>query len=110
MEYQRQHCNRCCFSSLEYAFAVSEELVSVKKIKMRITALLFYTFHEYTYKIKFTNEIMLDKERNKGEKCLHYKLEQCKEKGRFDIMNIISEHVTLVQLMDYLGNVNHAVV
>ena len=29
--------------------------------------------------------------------------------GSYDIMTDISEHVTLVQLMDYLGNVNHAI-
>ena len=28
--------------------------------------------------------------------------------GCFDILTYISEHVTLVQLMDYLGNVNNA--
>ena len=27
--------------------------------------------------------------------------------GSYDILTDISEHVTLVQLMDYLGNVNH---
>ena len=29
--------------------------------------------------------------------------------GSYDILTDISEHVTLVQLMDYLGNVNHAI-
>ena len=29
--------------------------------------------------------------------------------GSYDIMTDICEHVTLVQLMDYLGNVNHAI-
>ena len=29
--------------------------------------------------------------------------------GSFDILKKISEHVTLVQLMDYLGNANHAI-
>ena len=29
--------------------------------------------------------------------------------GSHDIITDISEHVTLVQLMDYLGNVNHAI-
>ena len=29
--------------------------------------------------------------------------------GNFDILNNISERVTLVKLMDSLGNVNHAV-
>ena len=27
----------------------------------------------------------------------------------YDILTDISEHVTLVELMDYLGNVNHAI-
>ena len=29
--------------------------------------------------------------------------------GSYDILSEISEHVTLVKLMDYLGNVNHAI-
>ena len=32
-----------------------------------------------------------------------------KKKGSYDIMKDISEYVTLVQLMDYSGNVNHAI-
>ena len=40
---------------------------------------------------------------------MHYILEKYKKKGSYDIMKDISEHVTLVQLMAYLGNVNHAI-
>ena len=29
--------------------------------------------------------------------------------GSFDILTDISEHITLVKLMDYLSNVNHAI-
>ena len=29
--------------------------------------------------------------------------------GSYDIMTDISENVTLLQLMNYLGNVNHAI-
>ena len=29
--------------------------------------------------------------------------------GSYDILKDISEHVTLVQLMNYLGNVNHGI-
>ena len=36
-------------------------------------------------------------------------MEQWKKIGTFDIMNNITEYVTLVQLMDSVGNVNHAV-
>ena len=46
---------------------------------------------------------------NKGEKSLHYKLEKWNKSGTFDIMNNISKHITLVQLMHSLGNMNHTV-
>ena len=32
---------------------------------------------------------------------------KCKNKGSFNILNNISEHATLVQLIDCIGNVNH---
>ena len=32
-----------------------------------------------------------------------------KNKGSYDILTYISEHFTLVQLMDYLGYLNHAI-
>ena len=60
-------------------------------------------------RIKSANSIMLDKARNFGEKDLRYKLEKWKKAGTFGILNHISEHVTIVQLMESLGNVNHSV-
>ena len=38
---------------------------------------------------------------------MHYSLKKYKKKGSYDILTDISENVTLVQLMDYLGKVNH---
>ena len=52
---------------------------------------------------------MVDKQINEGNQHLHYKLEQRKNKGDFDIPKNISENVTLLKLMDSLGNANHAV-
>ena len=45
----------------------------------------------------------------KGEQNLKYKLAVWKQNDYFDILNGIGEGVTLVQLMDSLGNVNHAI-
>ena len=45
----------------------------------------------------------------KGEQNLQYNLTRWKENDDFDILNDISEDVTLVQLMDSLGNVTHAI-
>ena len=49
------------------------------------------------------------KKRNVDQQ-LCYKLEQWKKIGTFDILNNNSKYVTLIQLMDSVGNVNHALV
>ena len=51
---------------------------------------------------------MSEQARNPGEKRLYYNIKKWK-KGQFDILHEISENVTLAQLMDSVGNVNHAV-
>ena len=51
----------------------------------------------------------MDQERKKGDNHFCYRINQRKIKGSFDILNNISEHVTLVQLMYIVGNVNHGV-
>ena len=45
----------------------------------------------------------------KGEPKVHYILKKYKKKGSYDILIDMSENFTLVQLIDYLGNVNHAI-
>ena len=77
-------------------------------ITTRISELLIDYLNAIPDRIIFANSIMLDKTRNFGEQGLCYKLYTYKEMGVFDIMNNISKHVTLVQIMDSLGNVNYA--
>ena len=45
----------------------------------------------------------------KGEQRLRYNLKVWHKNNAFYILKNISEYVTLVQLMDSLGNVNHAI-
>ena len=52
---------------------------------------------------------MTDRVQNKSEQQLCYTLERWKKKGQFDILNHISEYVTLVQLLYTVGNVSHFV-
>ena len=47
--------------------------------------------------------------RHKGGKYQRYNLKRWNKKGGFDILNDMSENVTLVQLMDSLGSFNHAI-
>ena len=48
--------------------------------------------------------------RIKVEQNLKYNMSIWKKYDVFDILNNISEDVTLVQLMDSLGNVNHDII
>ena len=59
--------------------------------------------------IHFATDIMINNKRNKGETRVHYKLIKYKKMGDYDILENISANVTLVQLMNSLGNVNHAI-
>ena len=59
--------------------------------------------------INFSNTIMKNRRKIKVEHNLQYNLTIWKKNNDFDILNEISEDVTLVQLMDLLGNVNHAI-
>ena len=52
---------------------------------------------------------MKNRRRIKGEQNLKYNLTIWKKNYAFDILNDISKDVTLVQLMDSLVNVNHAI-
>ena len=55
-------------------------------------------------RIDFENAIFF-----KSEPKVHYSLVKHKKKGSYDILSDMSENVTLVQLMDYLRNLNHAI-
>ena len=52
---------------------------------------------------------MIERAQNKVDQRLCCDINQCKIKGTFDIGNSISGHITSVQLMDTIDNVNHAV-
>ena len=52
---------------------------------------------------------MKNKLRQICEQNLTYNTKKRKNKVAFDIINDISKNVTLVKLMDTLGNVNHAI-
>ena len=59
------------------------------------------------HRIYFSNTILKNEKTIKGEPRVYYSLSKYKNKGSCDILKDISEHVTLVRLMDSLGNVNH---
>ena len=53
--------------------------------------------------------MLIDRAINKGKKLLWYGINKCNIKGVLDIIKNSSEKLTLLQLMDKVRNVNHAV-
>ena len=60
-------------------------------------------------RINFENAILKNEKKIKGEPRVFYSLRRDEKEISYDILTDISEHFTLVQFMDYLGNVNHAI-
>ena len=60
-------------------------------------------------RIDFSNTIMKNRRKIKGEQNLQYNLTIWRKNDDFDILNDISEYVNLLQLLDSLGNVNNAI-
>ena len=53
---------------------------------------------------------MTNRRKIKGEHNLIYNMKVWKKNDDFDILKNVSEYVTFVQLMDSLGNANHAII
>ena len=60
-------------------------------------------------RIDYTIDILKNKRRNIGEARVNYNVIKYKKMHEYKILEDISENFTLVQLMDSLGNVNHAI-
>ena len=59
--------------------------------------------------IHFSTAIMPMRRKIKGEQNLRYNLTIRRKNDAFDILNDIIENVTLLQLVESLRNVNHAI-
>ena len=104
LKYCQKSLNICCFSSLASAFASNNHNKAANDISLRIEESLE---SELGNRIDFSNAIL--KNEKKGEQKMYYSLIKYKNKRSYDILIYISENLTLVKLMDYLVNVNHAI-
>ena len=59
--------------------------------------------------IDFANSILKNEKIIQSKPRVYYSLVKYKQKGSYDFLEDISKDVTLVQLMDSLGNVNHTI-
>ena len=98
--------NSCFSSSLASAFSSINQIKAANALSLRIKESLK---SEVGNRIHFATDIMINNKRNKGEVRVYYQLIKHKMMGDFKILEDISENVTLVQFMDSLVNVNHAI-
>ena len=106
LKYCHKSLKSCCLSGLSSDFASIYQNKAEDAIPLRIEASLE---SEVGNRIVFANAILKNEKIIKDEPKLYYNLVKYKKKGSYDILKDISGNVTLVQLMDSLGNVNHAI-
>ena len=105
LKYCQKSLNSYFFRSLLSALAIIKQTNAYNAISMRIEE---YLKSEVGYCIDFSNAILKNEE-NIGEQNMYYSLSKYKKMGYFDILMDISKPFTLVQLMEYLGDVIHAI-
>ena len=106
VKYCHNSLNSCCFSSLESAYAITKQIKSTNSISLRIEESLKSKMGNH---IDFLNDILKNEKIIKGEPKVYYSLRKYKKKVSYDILTYISKNVTLIRLMNSLGNVNHAI-
>ena len=106
IKYCQKSFNSCCFSSLASAFACINHNNAANAISIRIEE---YLNSEVGNRIYFSNDILRNNKINEGKAQVYFKMIKSKKKGLYKFLEDISENVTLVQLMDSLGNVNRTI-
>ena len=104
--YCQKLCNVCCSSSLASDFASIEQTKCYNAISFRIEKFLRIEVDNH---IDFANAILEKQKKMKGKPRVYYSLKKYKSIGSFKMLTDISEHINLVRLMDYLGNVNYGI-
>ena len=108
LKYCQNISNSCYFISLVSTFDSIYQINSANDISKRIEEALTSRIG-FRNRINFANSVLKNKKIVKGEHKLYYNLNMYRQKGYFNIFNNIGEHSTLLPLMDYLRNLNHAI-
>ena len=109
IKYHQKSSNSCCLSSLASAFHFIGDYRSVTAFVDRIEESLTLQTETFRNIIHFANSIMKNRRKIKCEHNISYNMKVCQKNDALGILKNISEYVTLVQLMDSLVNVNHAI-
>ena len=109
IKYHQKTYNSCCLISLASDFHCINNNRAVPALVSSIEYLLTLKKENCNNIIHFANDILSNRIKIKGEQNLRYNMTMWRGKDSFDILNDINENVTLVQLLNSLGNVNNAI-
>ena len=99
LKYFQKLLNSSCFSSLASDFDSINHNKAANAISLRIKESLE---SEVGNSIDFSNAILKDEKRIKGEPKVHYSLKKYEQTRSYNILKDIGKTFTLVQLMDSL--------
>ena len=102
IKYHQKSSNSCCLSILASAFKYIFENRAAHSLVNSIGESFTLKTEKFNNTIHFANDIMKNRRKKKGEQNLRFNLTIWKKNDAFDILNDISEDVTLVQLTDSL--------
>ena len=109
IKYNEKASNSYCLISLASDFHCIGDTRDVTSLVNSIEESLTLQTENCKNIIYFANDIMLNRGKIKGAQNIRYNPTIWKKNDAFDILNEISENVTLVQLTDSLGNINRAI-
>ena len=109
IKYHQKAPTSCCLSSLASDFHSIGDNKAINALVNRITELLTLQIDKFRNIIHFYTYMTTNRMHIKGENHLRYNMKIWNKNDAFYILKNISEYVTLVQLMDSLGDVNHAI-
>ena len=106
LKYRQKLLNIFCFSCLVSAFSIIEQTKAVNDISFFIEESLKSKMGN---RIDYANAILINEITVKGKPRVYYIVKKYKKMGSYDVLIESFEHVTLVQLMYSLGDVNHVI-
>ena len=107
-KYCQNTSNSCYFSDLVSAFEIISKIKARNSISKRREESLTSQV-SFRNPIDFAKNVLKNQKICIGKQVLYYNLKNYKQKNSFNILNNMGENVTLVQLLNYLGNGNHSI-
>ena len=102
IKYHQKLSTSCCLSILSSAFQFICDNRSVPSLMNHIEESLTLQTDKFSNIIHSANAIMKNRRKINGEHNIRYNMKVCQKNDAFDIINNVSEYVTLIQLMDSL--------